>query len=253
MSLPVLLYHNVGIPTPGRYPEQTIATEQFERHLQWLANHGYVGARLADWIGWTREGRRAPDKSVLITFDDGYASLAEYAFPFLVRYGFGAAVFVVTARLGATNTWDEACGYESHRLLTREQVVHWAASGIDFGTHGRTHADLTTLTVAECEREVAGSKDELGNLLGYEPRAFAYPYGGFNSQVVANVRDSFVVAFSLRRGVNTTRTNIHLLRRSVVTPHDSLRDFGYRLRFGVTPSAIVRRLRAGFRRLQSRK
>ncbi len=237
----VLLYHNIGYAKAGTYPEQTIVPARFERHLAWLARHGYAGVRLEDWIGGLG-GRPGPSgRTVLITFDDGYAALAEHAFPLLMKYHFGTCVFVVTDRLGATNTWDEACGYESHRLLSREQIVYWAARGIDFGAHGRTHADLTTLSAAEREREVLGSRDELGTLLGRPPLAFAYPYGSFDAAALATVRSAFPVAFSARRGVNTARTDRHLLRRALVHPRDSLFDLSFRVRFGLSPVAMVRR------------
>jgi peptidoglycan/xylan/chitin deacetylase (PgdA/CDA1 family) len=239
---PVLLYHNVGAPKVGVYPEQTVSPARFEQHLAWLARHRYVAVRLRDWIDGVGGRRPSASRTVLITFDDGYAALAMHAFPLLLKYGLTACVFVVTDRLGKTNTWDEACGYESHRLLGRGEIEHWAARGIDFGAHGRTHTDLTTLSGAECEREVLGSRDELAEILGYAPLAFAYPYGRFNPSTVEVVRGAFRAAFSARRGVNTTGTDLHLLRRSLVHPRDSLLDLAFRVRIGVSPPALMRRV-----------
>jgi peptidoglycan/xylan/chitin deacetylase (PgdA/CDA1 family) len=163
-----------------------------------------------------------------------------------MKYGFRACVFVVTDCLGGTNAWDEAFGYESHPLLSPEQVRFWADRGIDFGAHGRTHRDLTELERAEWEREVFGSRDELAAVLSYEPQAFAYPYGRFSAPVVETVRRGFAAAFSARRGLNTTRTDSHLLRRILIHPRDSLLDLAFKLRLGASPTEIARRLRRSF-------
>lgn len=241
---PVLAYHNVGTVSRRTYPEQTISPARFEQHLAWLSRHGYVGIRLRDWIDRVGQRRASSARTLLITFDDGYAELTEHAFPLLMKYGFGACVFVVTDRLGRTNTWDEVLGYESHRLLGTAQIREWAARGIDFGAHGRTHVDLTTLSAIQREREVIGSRDELSALLGHMPLAFAYPYGKFNSAALATVRSAFSAAFTSRRGLNTVRTDSCLLRRALVNPRDSLLDLRFRVHFGFSPAAVRQKLRA---------
>jgi peptidoglycan/xylan/chitin deacetylase (PgdA/CDA1 family) len=238
----VLLYHGVGTPPPSSYPRQIITPERLEQHLAWLARNGYTTCRLDDWIACVDGRARPRPRTVLITFDDGYAALAEHAFPLLLKYHFTACVFVVTERLGKTNTWDEALGFDSHPLLSREQIVWWAARGIDFGAHGRTHADLTVLPPAECEREVAGSRAELAAILGDRPLAFAYPYGSVNPAVVAAARRAFAAAFTVRRGLNSVGADPHLLRRALVDPCDSLLDLALRVRFGWSPTQLVRRL-----------
>ena len=86
----------------------------------------YIVEQPAAGFRWRREGKGLPDKPVLLTFDDGYADLAEYALPVLRRYGFGAGVFIVTGQVGGTNAWDEARSSGTHHLLTREQIRYWA-------------------------------------------------------------------------------------------------------------------------------
>lgn len=108
MRLPVLLYHHVGPSRPGSIPGLTVSPQRFERHVRWLARRGYTGICPSDWARWRREGKGLPHKPVLLTFDDGYEDLVEHAFPVLRRYGFGAAVYIVTGQLGGTNAWDQA-------------------------------------------------------------------------------------------------------------------------------------------------
>jgi peptidoglycan/xylan/chitin deacetylase (PgdA/CDA1 family) len=255
MRLPVLLYHHVGPRRPGTIPGLTVSPERFERQVRWLARRGHVGIRPSDWVCWRREGKGLPDKPILLTFDDGYADIAEYALPVLRRYGFGAAVYIVTGQLAGTNTWDEVRGSGTHGLMTAEQIRYWATQGIEFGAHSRTHADLTTLSAKELAEEVIGSRDDLADLLGSRVVSFAYPYGFYNQAVVDCVRGAFDLAFvadDKREGLNHLLIDPYLLLRTMVQTNDSLLDLECRARWGYNPLLNLRarlRLRSRLKRV----
>lgn len=240
LRLPVLLYHHVGPPAPGRGGWLTVPPEQFERQMAWLVRRGYTGIRSADWLGWCRDNKPLPARPVLLTFDDAYADLADYAFPILQRYNFGAAVFVVTEHVGGANVWDEARGGPTRRLLTAEQIRHWAARGIEFGAHSRTHRDLTAVSTAELEEQILGSGEDLARLLGTRPVAFAYPYGYSNQAVRAGVQRAFALAFTTEEGLNALHSDGYALRRTTVLPSDTPADLAARLWLGWSPLDRVR-------------
>jgi peptidoglycan/xylan/chitin deacetylase (PgdA/CDA1 family) len=243
MRLPVLLYHHVGPLRPGTVPGLTVSPERFEHHVRWLARRGYTGICPSDWVRWRREGKGLPERPVLLTFDDGYADLVEYALPVLRRYGFGGAVYVVTGQMGGTNAWDKACGSGTQRLMSAAQIRYWASQGIEFGAHSRTHADLTTLSAKELAEEVIGSRDELADLLGSRVASFAYPYGSYNQAACDCVRGAFDVAFiadDQNEGLNHLLTDPHLLLRTMVQANDSLLDLECRARWGYNPILNLR-------------
>ena len=233
-----LLYHHVGPARPGTKRELTVSPERFERQIRWLAHRGYAGIKPSDWLNWIRRGTSLPKKPILVTFDDAYADTADHALPILRKYGFSAAVFVVTERLAATNTWDEVQGCGTLQLMTGEQIQYWARQGIEFGAHSRTHPHLSKLPASELAAEVVGSKDDLTALLGYPPVSFAYPYGEYNDAVCDLVRGNFDLAFSVEEGLNYLSGDPHLLRRAYVGPGDSLIEFALSVRRGG-----IRRLR----------
>jgi peptidoglycan/xylan/chitin deacetylase (PgdA/CDA1 family)/glycosyltransferase involved in cell wall biosynthesis len=253
MRLPVLLYHHVGPHRPGIVPGLTVSPQSFESHVRWLARRGYTGIRPADWLRWRREGKGLPDKPVLFTFDDAYADLVEHAFPVLRRNGFGAAVYVVTGQVGGTDAWDEARGFSPLRLMTAEQIRDWAAQGIEFGAHSRTHVDLTTLSSEELREEVVGSGKDLESILGSRVVSFAYPYGFHNPAAVDCVRAAFDLAFIVDpkiKGMNYLGTEPHLLQRTLVPASDSVVDVECRARWGFSPIERLRnrlRLRSRFK------
>jgi peptidoglycan/xylan/chitin deacetylase (PgdA/CDA1 family)/glycosyltransferase involved in cell wall biosynthesis len=247
--LPVLLYHHVGPPQPGTLSSLTVSPQRFERHVRWLVRRGYQGICPADWLRWCHEGKGLPRKPVLLTFDDGYADLVEYALPVLRRYGFGAAVYIVTGQVGGTNAWDEAQGSGTFRLMTAEQIRYWATQGIEFGAHGRTHADLRTLTSEKLKEEILGSKSDLSSLLGSRVASFAYPYGFYNQGALDCVQGAFDLAFiadDFNEGLNHLLTDPHLLRRTMVQTNDSLLTLEFRARWGRNPFGNLR-IRIGLR------
>ncbi len=243
-KLPSLMYHNIGPSRPGTFPALTVSPEQFEQQVRWLARHGYVGIAPSDWMRWLHDGTGLPKKPILLTFDDAYADTARYAFPILRRYGFSAGVFVVTKQIGGTNTWDEAQGSATLQLMTAEQIRYWAAHGIEFGAHSRTHSDLTRLSAEECAAEIEGSKNDLADLLDSHIASFCYPYGEYNDAVREVVRKHFDLAFSTEEGLNYLSGDPHLLRRAYVGPDDPLLGFALGVRLGGLQS--LRDLRARF-------
>ena len=232
LELPVLLYHHVGPAHPEAVRGLTISPQKFEQQIRWLAQRGFHSICPNDWLQWLRTGNGLPAKPILLTFDDAYADLAEYALPILRKHGFSGAVFVVTERLGGTNTWDEARGSGTLHLMTAEQIRYWDGQGIEFGAHSRTHAHLSKLSAAELSAEVAGSKDDLSALLGHPIVSFAYPYGDYNDAVRDLVRDEFDLAFGVQEGLNYLSSDRHLLKRAYIGPTDLMIDFAASVRRG---------------------
>jgi peptidoglycan/xylan/chitin deacetylase (PgdA/CDA1 family) len=237
--VPVLLYHHVGPARPRTHPGLTVDPVRFRRHVAWLARRGYQSLTIEDFTQWAAERRPPPRRSVLITFDDAYADLADAALPILLEAGFSAVVFVVTGCIGETNRWDAAIG-GGHAILTAEQIRKWNELGIAFGAHTRTHPDLTLLPEADARQEMAGSKADLEAVLGREVSSFAYPYGIFDAATVRIAASIFEVAFTAEPGRNLSSTDPHQLRRSMVWRRDTPLDVELRTRLGFSPHERAR-------------
>lgn len=246
--LPVLLYHHVGPTRAGIASSLTVSPERFAGQLAWLRRRGFVTLSITDLAGRVEQDLPLPRRSVLITFDDGYADLAEYAFPAIRDAGMRATVFVVTARIAGTNTWDEALSGGNERLLSGTQVRSWSRAGIDFGAHTRTHADLTRLSEVDLESEMLGSKRDLEGLLDRDVEAFAYPWGLVDARAHALAARNFVLAFVDQEGRNARAADRHLLRRSMVQARDTRLDFTCRAQLGWSPPLSLRHRLGAVRR-----
>jgi peptidoglycan/xylan/chitin deacetylase (PgdA/CDA1 family) len=254
--LPVLLYHRVSPSAGTHHRELTVSPRRFEHHVRWLVRRGFQGITASDWIAWRTGTRSLPSKPVLLTFDDGYIDLTEHAFPILKRYGFGANVFVVSGEIGGHARWHADRESARQQLLSAEQLRHLSGQRIEVGAHGRTHANLAVAGEGELRSEIELGGAELANAVGHPIEAFAYPYGAFNERAVELVRQLFGCAFAIKSGMNTLRTDPHLLSRTMVQPSDSRLELELRLRLGRNPierARVTLRIRSRLRGLAARK
>jgi peptidoglycan/xylan/chitin deacetylase (PgdA/CDA1 family) len=189
----VLCYHAVD---PMWSAPISVDPQLFERHCAWLAMRRSVVPLDALVVA----GRR--DRQVSITFDDGFASVYDHAFPALLRHGLTATVFVVAGTLtagGRRIDWlDRPPTTGPPPTLTREQLLEMRKAGIRIGSHGFAHADLTALGDDEAEGDLIESRRLLEDLLG-EPVPFvAYPRGRHDRRVrEAARRAGYTHAFTL--------------------------------------------------------
>ncbi|HUO64674.1 MAG TPA: polysaccharide deacetylase family protein, partial [Terriglobales bacterium] len=89
--VPILVYHNMDAQPKGRLVQ---SASSFEQQMRYLKTEGYRTLTLAEFLEFTRLDRQLPKKSVVLTFDDGYKSFKQYAYPVLKELGFTATLFV---------------------------------------------------------------------------------------------------------------------------------------------------------------
>jgi len=178
---PVLCYHRIGGPL--ELGVTRVGRSVFARQMTELARAGWQTLSLAQFTP------HAARRTFLLTFDDGYASLAEQAFPILADLGFTATTFLITDYVGKTNTWDVQYTWNRLQHLTWSQIEQWRARGFDFASHGATHRRLTWLDDAALATELRTSRATLTARLGaVAGRAIAYPFGAVDTRVLAQAR-----------------------------------------------------------------
>ena len=97
-AVPVLMYHSVGryLPDWAWSGKLTVPAVVFEDHLRWLRKAGYRSATLDELDAHSRDETRLPEKTVVLTFDDGYVDNWTYVVPLLAKYGFTGSIMITT-------------------------------------------------------------------------------------------------------------------------------------------------------------
>ncbi|MEU6357677.1 polysaccharide deacetylase family protein [Streptomyces sp. NPDC047072] len=178
----IAMYHSVGDCSDDPY-RITVTPDRLDRQLTWLARRGLKGVSVSGLLS-------APTRKGLVglTFDDGYADFLDGALPVLRKHGFGATLFVLPGRLGGENDWDPLGPRKP--LLTADGIREAAEAGIEIGSHGLTHVDLTQADDVLLKAEVVESRAALEELTGLPVDGFCYPYGTLDRRVVDAVGEA---------------------------------------------------------------
>jgi peptidoglycan/xylan/chitin deacetylase (PgdA/CDA1 family) len=183
----VLAYHAVSSTwqTPLAVPEATLRAQ-----LEHLRDQGYVGLRLSDAERHRRNGT-LPSRSLVVTFDDGYASTLRAA-PILASLGFPGTVFLVTNFVdtgsplswpGMSELWRDKAAEELH-VMSWDHAAELKTAGWEVGSHTKSHPLLTQVDDDRLRRELEESREEIERRLG-SCTSVAYPFGVADERVAA--------------------------------------------------------------------
>jgi peptidoglycan/xylan/chitin deacetylase (PgdA/CDA1 family) len=168
-----------------------------------LKDKGITVISMQDLLAWKRGEKNIPPRAAVVTFDDGWKSQYEVAWPIMKKYGYPVTLFIYTEGVrGGTLGGGEA--------ITWEQLADMRDNGVDIQAHSATHQDLREghtvmviedrkrskkkLTGADYEKwiqnEVVGSKELLEQRLGIKVNCFAVPFGNYNEHVKELARNA---------------------------------------------------------------
>ena len=216
--VPILVYHGVFPHHPGQTPEQVaydVAPEAFEAHMAYLRDHNFHVASLAEYVAALESGNALPDRSVVITFDDGRENQYVHAFPILKQFGYTATFFVYPNPVG-----------RRAEFMTWDQIREMQVAGMTIGSHSYTHPYLTRIAdPRQLKREIEGSRVKLEKELGIHVEFFAYPFGARNADAEAAVRNAgYKAARIFPGGAWNSKATVFALRGLQV--RDNLKAFG---------------------------
>lgn len=191
MKAVVVTYHAIDTAASPLCLDPSIFREQ----LDCIAELGWRTATVAE-LGDALQTRTPLERTIALTFDDGFASVADTAAPELAARGLTATVFCVAGHLGGANDWttDRPGGYRAP-LADAGALRALAGAGIEIGSHGHAHAPLIGTDPSFLHREVIDSREKLEDAVGAPVSSFAYPYGaGPSLQAAKLVRETYRTA-----------------------------------------------------------
>jgi len=245
-KLTILSYHEIAEPGESLDKDYTVSPTMFVRQMDWLRNNGYRFVTVDDLLADESGRRPLPEKAVLITFDDGYRSMYDHAWPILKAWKIPAVVAVV-------GLWEDdhtTVNFDG-RIIPRNKLMSWnelremADSGlVEIGSHSfdlhrgirgnpqgsEQPAATTRLWLGagkgyeaeaayrqRIEADMAKSSNDIKAHIGRAPRVIAWPYGRYNTITHdAAARHGMTIGLTLDDGANMADTPLWKLRRILV-------------------------------------
>lgn len=181
----------------------------FKQGMAQLYQRGFKSLDISDAARYLGRDTSPPERSFAITFDDGYQSVYQEAFPVLQRYGMTATVFLTTGK----KRDERLPSMEGRPMLSWGEIQEMHQAGISFGAHTLTHPDLTRLPLNLIESEIVGSKSAIEDALSSAVGTFAYPYGRYDTRSRELVSRHFLCACSDRLGLCRSDSDPYALER----------------------------------------
>lgn len=219
IGVPILYYHSVlpdaEVTTPN---EVTISPEKLREELMLVKELGYTTLTMSEFTAYINDNQPIPEKSILITFDDGYTDNYAHAFPILKELNMKATIFMIASQVDS--------GY----YMSAAQLREMSDYGIDIESHTDNHVYLDTLSYDQQLKELKDSKEKLEKILGKEVTSIAYPYGNYNEDTKkAAIAAGYTFGFTTNKGLAKRINNKVELNRIYVSSNYSLELFKERL------------------------
>jgi peptidoglycan/xylan/chitin deacetylase (PgdA/CDA1 family) len=216
------MYHGINECLGGRHPyfELNTSLKAFRGQLAALSASRYRTINLAPASSLSRSG--GTDRTVVITFDDGFADFYDSALPMLLEFGFTATLYVITGFIK-----NQRLIKDGKTFLSWQEIRELSRYGIQVGSHTMNHRKLHEMPRSQAFEEVRSSKETLEDKLGTPVKSFAYPYAfpEHDKAYAAFIRDSlqrcgYETAVSTIIGTAGTQSDPYRLRRLPVNTFD---------------------------------
>lgn len=209
-TVPVLSYYRLSKNKPSKI---AITQDDFKAQMKYLKDNGYHVITLDQLLGFLDYQEQIPEKSVVITFDDGWISVYDIAFPILKEYGFPATIFIYTDFVGGG------------KAMSWKHIKELSEAGFDIQCQTKTHRNLTVLKNKESfkqyfnslEMEISYPKKLIEKKLNKECNCLAYPYGETNNLVIAMLKKhGYRAAFTVDNQSNPFFIDKYKISRSAI-------------------------------------
>lgn len=220
VSVPALCYHQVR---PGACGQFELTPETFREQLGILKAQGYRSLSSDDLLAVLHSDAASAGRAIVLSFDDGYASVYDYAFPIMKEMGFTGIACIYPQFIGAGNA------------MSWEQLRELASEGWSIESHSMSHLNLATgygtpAYAKMLEHEVAGSRTLIEKQLGLPVKFMVWPYGIYTEQAEQAARDAgYAGAMTVDGGANYPGLDPFRVKRQVVYRSDTREKFLIRL------------------------
>lgn len=229
-KIPVLLYHHILSDEENTYFRKNgsvISTEQFKKQMRYLHDNDFTTISLKQLQNFLYNKQPLPQKSVLITFDDGYYSNIINAYPVLKDYNFKAVIFPIGASIKEKQpqfSSDTFVFLGKDTIQNSTDVFEYASHTYDLHDFSELDNNKTKLMMAtkdEIIKDLKNSFTFVDNV-----NAIAYPLGQYNSTILESIKELRIyMAFTVEPGYITKNSYGLGLNRFIIFPNTTIKKF----------------------------
>ncbi|MBV8046822.1 MAG: poly-beta-1,6-N-acetyl-D-glucosamine N-deacetylase PgaB [Paludibacterium sp.] len=256
----ILCYHEVSESDVGLSDPYAVNVKLLAQQLSWMRGQGYHFVSIDQILADRNGGAPLPDKSVLLTFDDGYRSVYTKVFPVLRQFNAPAVIALVGSWLAPRPDQEVKYGdlwVPRNRFVTWAQVREMQASGlVEVANHSYAlHTGMTANPQGNAEPALSSrlytngqyetpaayrqrvrddlqkNSEVIRQETGKTPRVMVWPYGSYTLPATRIAGElGMPVTLSLDAGVNTAQTPLSAMRRELMDARSSLTDLADQFR-----------------------
>lgn len=206
LDVPVVMYHHIQPLQMAEllgHKALTADSEIFDEQIRYLKENGYTAIAAQDLINALRNKTQLPEKSIVITIDDGYDDNYTYAFMTAKKYHFVMNFMIPTGLI-------DRPGYMQWEHL--QEMIQSPYARIY--NHTTSHAALGLLTKEQIITEVTHANSDFETKLGLKNTIVTYPYGSYNSEAIDTLKELGITgAFTTDMGTHHCLSTIMQLPR----------------------------------------
>lgn len=244
ISVSVLGYHDFSETQPET--AMRISTSKFRKQMETIRQLGISVISLDDFTAWKRGEKQIPEKSILLTLDDGWKSVYTDAFPILKEFGYPYTIFLY-------KNYVDGGG----KALTTPMIQEMIKAGATIGSHSISHPYPVTVKSyrkkgpdafdAYLRKEMGESKRFLESKFAVKASTYSYP-GGFLTEEMLPLGKEFgyTQLFTVLPGkVKQSTPDDKVPRYMILGNYDKIFEFATTFRNSKNPAATPQGAIAG--------
>lgn len=231
----VLMYHHVATDTP---PATSETPARFREQMDYLSKKGFNVLPLTEIVRRLQSGEALPERAIAISFDDGYRSVCNEAYPLLKARGWPFTVFVNT----------EALDRKLRPYCSWEQLREMRQHGVTIANHSVTHAHMGNKLPGESaeawekrvREEISIASARIKAETGDDNKLFAYPFGEYSGELKTIVAEIGLIGFGQHSGpIGKNSDFLALPRFALALDYGTPANFALRVNAEPFPSTVI--------------
>ncbi|AQP99600.1 polysaccharide deacetylase [Pseudoalteromonas aliena] len=204
----ILQYHHVSETLPA---VTSVSADTFTKHLNYLKDNNFNVIPLNKLLSALQQGQTLPEKTIAITFDDGYNNNYDEAAPILEQFGYPYTIFVNPKLIDEGQSY--VMGWDKLKELSKKGALISNHSAQHNYLHIKLENETTTQWKVRIKQDILHSQQRIKEEIGQDYKYLAYPYGEFSNQLQTLITELGFIGIGQHSGAVSKDSNFSRLPR----------------------------------------